>query len=83
MFCYTNHQAAVERCAEQYGMSREGLEKLVANKNRYRISHYQHFTNKKWGDPKNYDIMLNTASISIEAAAELISDLYHTREKEQ
>jgi len=82
VFCYTHHAAAVQRCVSEYGMSIECIDKLVTNKNRYRISHYQHFTGKKWGDPKNYDLMINTANISIETATQLIADLYHSREVE-
>jgi len=36
-------------------------------------------TGEQWGDLRNYDLMINTASIPIDAATHLITALYHSR----
>ena len=35
-------------------------------------SYYAYYTGQTWGEPKNYDLMINTSKISLEKAADLI-----------
>ena len=67
--------SARKRCINDYGMSADHIDKTIETKNRDRISHYQHFTGQRWGDAHNYDIVINTAFVSIPLAAELIVDI--------
>lgn len=48
----------------------------IIKTNRARISHYQHYTNEKWGEPHNYDLMVNTGSMPLQTACHLIAQLY-------
>ena len=43
--------------------------------NRARATHYEYYTGKKWGDPHNYDLMINTGSMSMSTACKLITSL--------
>jgi len=36
---------------------------------------YQHYTGKIWGASENYDICLNTSTIGVEKAADIIVSL--------
>ena len=37
-----------------------------------RGGYYSHYTGRKWGDPKYYNLSINTSYLSLEAAADLI-----------
>lgn len=76
VFCYTNLEAACERCTKEYHLQSDNIREEVLRTNRARINHYQHYTNEKWGDPHRYDLMLNTGTLSMETACTLIEQLY-------
>ena len=76
VFCYTDQEHALERAVGSYGLEREGAEQTIRERNESRVRHYQHFTGRRWGDPHNYQLMVNTGSVSVETAVDLIAALY-------
>ena len=79
VFCYTNKDDAIRRCREEYGMPEERLTETVVESNRSRISHYQYYTGRNWGDPHYYDLTINTGVVPMQTAAALITKLYRDR----
>ncbi len=76
VFCYTDQEHALERAVGSYGLERGGAEQTIRERNESRVRHYQHFTGRRWGDPHNYQLMVNTGSVSVETAVDLIAALY-------
>ncbi len=76
VFCSTDRDEAVKRCREKYGVKEENTETHIAHINEARIHHYNYYTGRKWGDPHNYSIMINTAATGIDGAADVIEMLY-------
>lgn len=81
IFCYSDFQSAVERCITQYGISSENAETEIRRVNRNRIHHYEYYTGRKWGNPHQYQLMINTGSIGLDTACRLVKDVYHEMEK--
>ena len=50
----------------------------VDNKRR---SYYNYYTGRKWGDPQNYDLMINTTNINPEQAVKIILNYVELRQK--
>ena len=48
---------------------------------KHREQYYAYYTGRTWGDPQNYDLMINTSKISLEAAADLIISYIELRQK--
>ena len=48
----------------------------IARVNRNRIAHYEYYTGEKWGDPHRYDLMLNTGSLGLQTACDLVAEYY-------
>ncbi len=46
-----------------------------------RKSYYAYYTGRKWGDPQNYDLMINTTNITTEQAVKIILDYVELRQK--
>ena len=62
---------AVKRSKEAYeGISLKEMDKEDVSRQRY----YNYYTGRTWGDPLNYDLMINTGKIDLEDAADLIID---------
>ncbi|QBE95767.1 AAA family ATPase [Blautia producta] len=77
-FIYADEEFRGERAKTHYGsQSLKELEKENKTRERY----YNYYTGQKWGDPQNYDLMINTSKISLDAAADLILD-YIVKRKE-
>lgn len=84
VFCYTDAEDACRRCVKEYNIGQDVVEAERTKINRARMNHYQHYTGRRWGDPHNYDIMINTGRMDLSVACDLISGLYrHLREQEK
>ena len=45
-----------------------------------RKSYYAYYTGRTWGDPQNYDLMINTTNITTEQAVKIILDYVELRQ---
>ena len=66
--CYHMRQRGDLRQLE--GISLKEMDKEDVSRQRY----YNYYTGRTWGDPLNYDLMINTGKIDLEDAADLIID---------
>lgn len=82
IFCYADEASAIKRCTEEYGLKEEDAGKEIRTVNRNRIHHYEYYTGEKWGEPHHYHLMLNTGSIGLDTACQLIKDIYKKVEKQ-
>lgn len=82
IFCYADEASAIKRCTEEYGLKEEDAGKAIRTVNRNRIHHYEYYTGEKWGEPHHYHLMLNTGSIGLDTACQLIKDIYKKVEKQ-
>ena len=64
-----------ERIVRRYGESEKTPEQRLAEKDKRRRVNYHHYTGRTWGAADNYDISLNTATIGVEEAANIIVSL--------
>lgn len=70
-FIYADAKFREERSPQYYGgMSLKDMEREEETRERY----YNYYTGRKWGDPENYDMMINTSKIPLEDVAEMILD---------
>ena len=76
VFCYADPQSLYRRCTTEYGVPADKAQAEIARVNRNRIAHYEYYTGGRWGDPHRYDLMLNTGSMGLQTACELVAGLY-------
>lgn len=82
VFCYSDLKSACVRCVQEYGVSVEKAESEIKRINHNRIAHYEYYTGEKWGEPHHYNLMINTGSIDLSVACNLIKSIYKNRIKE-
>ena len=73
---------AAEEFRQEYGVSEEKAESEIKRINHNRIAHYEYYTGEKWGEPHHYNLMINTGSIDLSVACNLIKSIYKNRRKE-
>lgn len=70
----------VERARTVDGVEAGRIEAYIKRKDAQRKNYNRFFTDKTWGDPKNYDLMLNTSALGYEGAAGAILGILETKE---
>lgn len=75
VFCYTDEQSAVDRCVGEYGLDKDKAFAEICRINRARANHYEYYTGRRWGDPHNYDLAVNTGRVGLETACNMIMEL--------
>ena len=76
VFIHSDLQHRAERIVKQYGERADSPEKRLKEKDKRRAAYYQFYTDRKWGDVRNYHIALDSGVLGIEACVDLITRLY-------
>lgn len=64
-----------ERIVRLYGESEKKPEARLAEKDKRRRVNYQHYTGRNWGQAQNYDLCVNTSTLGIEQASDMIVNI--------
>ena len=64
----------IKRLEETEGVTERQAKKMIKQTDWERSSYHNYYTKQKWGDPGNYDLMINSARTGIEKAAQIIID---------
>ena len=72
VFIYSSLENKVSRAVKYYGLKEKNAKKIIEDTNKKRSEHYKHYTNSTWNNPNNYDICINSDSLGIETAVELL-----------
>lgn len=70
---------AVAHIEETYGFTKKKAEDFIKKTNRDRSSYYSYYTNKEWGDSRNYDITVNRSSLGLDETVEILADFVERR----
>lgn len=64
-----------ERIVRLYGESEKKPEARLAEKDKRRRVNYQHYTGRSWGQAQNYDLCVNTSTLGIDQASDMIVNI--------
>ena len=68
----------IGRIMEVYGDTREEAKENIRRSDRARAAYYHHISGKRWGDPKNYDLVIDS-SCGVQKASEQIVAFLHRK----
>lgn len=72
VFIYADIEERSKMILERYGKTDKPIQKRIADKDARRKIYYAHYTDRPWGIPQNYDICLNSGTLSKELCVEII-----------
>ncbi len=72
VFVFAPFEQRVLRKMEQERLSRDRAAQLVRRMDKQRKKYYEHYTGHAWGDPKYYELNIDSAELGIDKAAALI-----------
>ncbi len=64
----------VKRAIEVYGIEEKHAESYVKRIDKQRTSYYNYYTDKRWGQPQNYQFCLDSSVLGIDGTVKLIED---------
>ena len=70
----------VTRCREDYRLDDLDLERRVLQMDRGRANYYNYYTGHNWGEMRRYDLTINSTTVGVEGAVDLIADMVRHRE---
>ncbi|MDD6484557.1 MAG: cytidylate kinase-like family protein [Clostridiales bacterium] len=76
VFIYGAKNWRIGRVASELGLSEGKAKELVNRTDRQRRNFYEYYSGRDWGLTVNYDMCLNTQTLGIEKAAEIISEYF-------
>lgn len=74
VFVYAEKDFRRQRAVAEYGEIEEYIDEFMHQTDKKRRIHYETFTNQKWGRRENYDLMLNSGALGIDACVKLVCD---------
>lgn len=75
IFVYANFDERVKNAINIHDVPENKAESIVKKTDKTRANYYNFYSNQKWGCVENYDLCLNTSTISIENAVNLICSI--------
>ncbi len=72
LFFYAPKQDCISRVMNQNGGTEREIIKKIEKTDKGRSEYYKYYTGRDWNDARNYDLCLNTASMSYEKLIEAV-----------
>ena len=79
VFCYSDIKERIKWSIQEYNVPAKQAQKIVQEKDHQRARFYEFYTNQKWGDAKNYAVMVNTSKMTTEETVQMIASLYDVK----
>ncbi len=84
VFIYAPLEARIKRVLERGAAKTEKEARdLISRTDKRRINYYNYYTGRKWGNPDNYNMMLDSSFLGIEGSARAIADVYNEKRDEK
>lgn len=75
LFVTSSKDDAVERVKSREGLTSDEAARKIDSINTGRANHYREYSGKQWTDAHDYDLVINTSAIGLDAAADLVCGL--------
>lgn len=82
LFCYAPLQDCIERERELSGLEDKEIIKKINKIDKHRAEYHKYYTGKEWNDARNYDLCLNTTSMSYEELIQVVKAYIQVHNKE-
>lgn len=74
VFIRANMDAKIKYSCEKHDLNEKDAKAILSKRDKERSKHYYFYTGRTWGDPKNYDLVLDSGKLGIDKCVKLICD---------
>lgn len=79
VFIYGEPEDRIRRCVNDYGKTEEDAKKGIIAYDKARANYYNYHTCQKWGDYRNYNLMVNSSFMGEDEIADLVVQFVKNR----
>ena len=79
VYIHADKEVKRARIREEYGIAEQEIDAMERRMNRRRANYYHANTQKKWGNLKNYDLILDSSRLGVEGCAAVLEGLFHRK----
>ncbi|MCI9162841.1 MAG: cytidylate kinase-like family protein [Lachnospiraceae bacterium] len=79
VFITGNDESRIEYLKELYKVEQAKAKDIMAKTDKKRASYYNYYSSKKWGDSRSYDLCINSSSVGIDGAVDMILELVRVK----
>ena len=72
VLCYASEEDCLKRTMEVCGLEAKEAQKRISKVDKFRKAYYHHFTGKNMEDSTNYDLCINTGSMTLDALSDIV-----------
>ena len=72
LFIYSDTETAIKNVYDRYGLDGKDAMRLIEKKDKERSEYYRHYTGRDWTDARNYNLCLDTSSMSYDKCVEIV-----------
>lgn len=76
VFVHAGKKYKIDRFSKLNNISEKEAENIMKKRDKSRQNYYRYYTDKEWGDIKNYALALNTEILGIDTCADIIMEAY-------
>ena len=69
------------RMQETYKVDLSKAKDIMIKSDKKRSSYYNYYSNKKWGDPRSYDLCLNSSATGLDGAVDVILNFAEVKQR--
>ncbi len=73
-FISSDMQSRISRAVKYYDVPETKAQSVIEQKDKKRSTYYNYYTSQRWGDISNYHLSINSDSIGVENAVEILAD---------
>ena len=81
LFLQAPKDVRIRRAVEEYGEDASKAADAVSKKDKQRGNYYNFYSNRKWGDMQNYDLILDTHTFGLQGTVDIILRALEEKEK--
>ena len=81
VFLQAPKEIRVRRAVEEYGVDASKANDIVTKTDKQRGNYYNFYSNRRWGDMQNYDLILDTHMFGLQGSVDLILKAIEEKER--
>ena len=79
IFLYSSLDDKIKRCIKYYGLNKEETMKKIIKTDKDRSKHYEYYTNQKWKEFSNYDLIINVDTLGVIGTVNTIEKIINNK----
>ena len=79
VFIYADMDQRISRIAKKYNLTNSKAKDSIVKADKKRSSYYNYYTDKEWGNAKEYDLCLNSAKLGVDGTVKAIKEYINIR----